>query len=111
MQRHAAGERDAGFVLGSGLVMYVPWAIGTPIGYVARNAVADPTRFGLDFILVAFSAALGTGLARGRSDIAPALGALVVAIIMSRLVSTGWTIVAAGLAGAVVAFASWKPTR
>jgi len=111
MQRYAIGERDAGFVLGSGIVMYVPWAIGTPIGYFARNAVTDPARFGLDFILVAFSAALGTGLARGRADIAPALGALVVALVMSRFASAGWTIVGAGLAGAAVAFALWRPTR
>jgi predicted branched-subunit amino acid permease len=111
MQRHATGERDAGFVLGSGIVMYVPWAIGTPIGYFARSAVAGPARFGLDFMLIAFSTALGTGLWRGRGGTAPALGALIVARALSRFVSTGWTIVAAGLAGAAIAFASWRPAR
>jgi predicted branched-subunit amino acid permease len=111
MQRYAAGERDAGFLFGSGLVMYLPWQVGTLVGYVARSAVADPARFGLDFMLVAFAAALGIGLWRGRGDIAPALGALVVALGVSRVASIGWTIVAAGLAGAAIAFALWRPAR
>jgi predicted branched-subunit amino acid permease len=49
MQRRAAGESDAGFVLGSGLVMFVPWLIGTLAGNLLGSA-PFPTRRGSDSI-------------------------------------------------------------
>jgi predicted branched-subunit amino acid permease len=107
MQRRAAGEADAGFVLGSGLVMFVPWLIGTLAGNVLGSAIPDPARFGLDFMLVAFSMALAVSVWRGRADLRPALAALVTALLVNRLYPSGWTIVASGLVGALVAYLSF----
>lgn len=105
MKAHANGESDAAFVLGSGVAMFVPWVGGTLLGSIANEWVADPKVFGLDFLLVAFCAAMGAGLVKSRHDLLPAGVAVVVALAVDRLAPGGWTIVAAGLAGAVTAFA------
>jgi predicted branched-subunit amino acid permease len=111
MQRRAGGEADAGFVLGSGLVMFVPWLIGTLAGNVLGSAIPDPARFGLDFMLVAFSMALAVSVWRGRGDLRPAFAALLVALLVNRLYPSGWTIVAAGLVGALVAYLSFDDEK
>ena len=56
------------------------------------------------FQLVAFSTALAIDFCKARADILPAVAALAVAILCNHVAPSGWTIVAAGLAGATVAF-------
>jgi 4-azaleucine resistance transporter AzlC len=107
MQRRSVGEVDAGFVFGSGVVMYLPWLVGTAIGSLVGSAIPDPARFGLDFMLVAFSTALAVSVWRGRGDLLPGLAALLVALLVNNFSPGGWTIVAAGLTGAVVAYATF----
>lgn len=104
MQRRAGGEIDAGFVLGSGVVMFVAWLAGTMIGSLIGAAIPDPARLGLDFMLVAFSTALAVSVWRGRGDLLPAAGALFAGLVVNHLWPGGWTIVAAGLTGASIAF-------
>lgn len=105
MKAHASGETDPGFVFGSGVAMFIPWVGGTLIGSVANEWVADARVLGLDFLLVAFCTAMGAGLAKSRHDLLPAGVAVVVALVVDRLAPGGWTIVSAGLAGALAAFA------
>lgn len=105
MKAHAGGESDAAFVFGSGVAMFIPWVGGTLLGSVANEWVADARVFGLDFLLVAFCMAMGTGLVKSRHDLLPGGAAVVVAVAVDRLAPGGWTIVAAGLAGALTAFA------
>ncbi len=104
MKRREAGERDAGFLLGSGLAMFVAWLGGTLVGHVAGNIVGDPQRLALDFMLVAFSTALLIEFWKGRSSVAPMLAAVAAALLCNAFTSSGWTIVAAGLAGAATAY-------
>jgi len=110
MKRYGAGELDAGFVLGSGLVMYVAWVLGTVVGHIAGSAIGEPERFGLDFMLVAFSAALAVDFWKGRELVKPALAALLTALLCDRAAPGGWTIVASGLAGATVAYLAYRET-
>ncbi|GIL38774.1 AzlC family ABC transporter permease [Roseiterribacter gracilis] len=107
MQRRASGEVDAGFVFGSGVVMFVPWLVGTAIGVLVGSAIPDPARFGLDFMLVAFSMALAVSVWRGRSDLRAAGAALVAALVVNNFFPGGWTIVIAGLTGALVAYVTF----
>ena len=106
MKEYAGGNRDAGFVFGSGVAMYLPWALGTLVGHLLASWVPDPKALGLDFMLVAFAAAIGVGAWRGREDWWPALAAGVAALLLHRLLPSGWHIVGAGLAGAVVG--AWR---
>ncbi len=101
MREYHAGYRDAGFVLGSGLAMFAPWMLGTLAGHVMGHSVPDPARFGLDFMLVAFAAAIGMGVWRGRPDIWPAVAAGAAALALHRWLPGGWYIVGAGLAAGV----------
>jgi 4-azaleucine resistance transporter AzlC len=102
MREYHAGYRDAGFVLGSGVAMALPWVLGTLGGHIVGHSVPNPATFGLDFMLVGFAAAIGVGVWRGRSDIAPGLAAVAVALALNHWVPGGWTIVGAGLAAGFV---------
>jgi 4-azaleucine resistance transporter AzlC len=108
MRRWEGGQRDAGFLLGSGLAMYAAWLLGTVIGHVAGNIIGDPQSFALDFMLVAFSVALLVEFWKGRNSLAPTLTAIVTALCFNFLTSSGWTIVASGLAGGVTAFLTFN---
>lgn len=102
MKEYHGGYRDAGYVLGSGVAMFVPWVGGTLAGHVLAHSVPNPAQFGLDFMLVAFAAAIGISVWRGKADLWPAAVAALVAFALHKLVPGGWYIVGAGLAGAVV---------
>lgn len=102
MREYHAGYRDAGFILGSGLAMFTPWVIGTVTGHVLGHSVPNPALFGLDFMLVAFAAAIGIGVWRGKSDLWPAVAAALAALALHRWVPGGWYIVGAGLAAGLV---------
>jgi 4-azaleucine resistance transporter AzlC len=101
---HADGETDAGFVLGSGLAAYLPWVAGTALGAAAGTWIDDPRTLGVDFLLVSFCAAMAMDLFKSRSDTAPAITAVIVAALLDRYAPSGWTLVAAGVAGG---FAAW----
>lgn len=109
LREYQSGYRDAGFILGSGVAMFAPWVGGTLLGYFLGNIVPAPATFGLDFMLVAFAAAIGMSVWPGRSGVAPALAAAVVALALHKLVPGGWSIVGAGLAAGAVG--AWQHGR
>lgn len=111
MKQHAAGERDAAYVLGSGVAMFAAWLAGTILGQAAGLIVPDPSRLGLDFLLVAFAAAMGVGMFAGKGDLAALAAAALAAVTVNLVASTGWAIVTAGLAGAVVAAIRFDPRQ
>ncbi|MCA3245984.1 MAG: AzlC family ABC transporter permease [Azospirillum sp.] len=110
MAAYNAGERDAGFLLGSGLASFVPWLLGTLLGASAGALLADPKLLGLDFLLVAFSAAMGIGLARAPLPWPNILAAAATALVVDRLAPGGWTIVAAGIAGGIATALTHRPS-
>jgi predicted branched-subunit amino acid permease len=109
MRAHAAGERDIYYVLGAGAASIAPWLLGTLAGSTAGGLLANPKALGLDFLLVAFAAAMGLGMLRSRPDWAGPTAALVVALVVDRLAPGGWTIVAAGIAGGLVTYFRYEP--
>ncbi|MDO9090091.1 MAG: AzlC family ABC transporter permease, partial [Burkholderiaceae bacterium] len=106
MREYAMGARDAGFVFGSGLSNFSFWVLGTLLGNVLAGSVPNPQALGLDFMLVAFAAAISIEAWRSKADIWPALAAAAVAWALHRWVPGGWYIVGAGLAGAAVG--AWR---
>jgi len=109
MREYDHGYRDAGYVLGGGIAMLPPWLGGTLAGHLLAGAVPDPAAFGLDFMLVAFAAAIGTALWRHKADLWPVGMAVAAAFVVHRFVPGAWYIVAAGLAGGVVG--AWRQGR
>ncbi|GAB5469098.1 MAG: AzlC family ABC transporter permease [Rhodospirillales bacterium] len=108
MRAYEAGERDAGFIFGSGAAMFLGWLLGTLLGSLVGAFISNPSALGLDFLLVAFCAAAGIGMFKGRQDIPVVAVAAVCSFVTANLVEGGWPIVAAGLAGAAVAFVRTK---
>lgn len=103
MKAHADGERDGGFVLGSGLAMFAAWLAGTLAGAGAGALLPDPASLGLDLLLVAFAAAMAADMVRSRTDLATVALAAAVALAVTELAGGGWAVVAAGLAAAALA--------
>lgn len=101
MREYHAGYRDAGFLFGSGVAMALPWMLGTVAGHVVGRGVPHPAALGLDFMLVAFAAAIAVDVFRGRSDLAPAAAAVLAAVLLAWWLP-GWTIVGAGIAAGIV---------
>jgi predicted branched-subunit amino acid permease len=104
MKAQSGGERDAGFIFGSGFAMFIPWLGGTWIGSAARSLIQNPSALALDFLLVAFSAAMGVGMFKGRSDLKVIIAAALAAVLADRFLTSGSAILCAGLAGALVAW-------
>ncbi|HVF65163.1 MAG TPA: AzlC family ABC transporter permease [Casimicrobiaceae bacterium] len=104
LARHREGEDDGGFVFGSGVAGFLPWIGGTVIGYFAGNAVPDPQALGLDALLATLAAATIVMMWQGRGDVLPTVVAVIVALLFHRFGPSGWTIVAAGIAGGITAY-------
>lgn len=109
LKAYDEGERDAGFILGSGLGSYVAWLTGTLIGSVGGGLAPNPKVLGFDFMLVAFSAAMMMGMFRGRADIAVLCAAVATALAFATFGSPTWAPVVAGLVGALIAWLRFAP--
>ena len=74
------------------------------LGSLIGRWIPAPQLLALDFLLVAFCAAMMVGMARTRASLWPGGVALAAALVTDRLAPAGWPIVAAGLAGALTAY-------
>lgn len=108
LNAYEAGERDAGFVLGSALGSAIAWLVGTAIGSVMGGTAPNPKVLGLDFMLVAFSAAMMVGMFRQRSDAGVVIVAVVAASAVAALGAPAWAPVVAGLAGGFFAWSRFS---
>ncbi len=102
MGAFAQGKRNAAFLLGSGLVLFVAWVGSTVIGRTLGNVVHDPARWGLDFAFTAVFLTLLVGLWKGKSDLLPWIVAAVVAVAAAHWLPGKWYILLGGLVGSIV---------
>jgi branched chain amino acid efflux pump len=100
---------DAGFLLGSGLVMIVPWTAATVIGHLFGQVLGDPRRLGIDFMLAAFFATMAVGFFRVARGLAPLLVAIAVAVAVEKLVPGPWYLFAGALAGSLAGALRVRP--
>jgi predicted branched-subunit amino acid permease len=97
-----SGGQDAGFLLGSGLMLWVMWVLGAALGYGLGGLMHPPPGHPLFFIALAVFIALLVTLWRGRRDALPWAVAAAVAVLVQRLLPGGaWYIVAGALAGSL----------
>jgi 4-azaleucine resistance transporter AzlC len=99
MGEFAKGRRDAAFLLGGGLLMFVAWTGSTLVGGAFGSAIEHPARWGLDFAFTAVFLALISGMWKGRSNILPWTVAAVVAVAAHHWLPGQWYILLGGLAG------------
>jgi 4-azaleucine resistance transporter AzlC len=109
-REQVAGRYDAAHMMGGGLLLCTVWTFATGIGHIGGTVIGDVSRLGLDFVILAFFAALLVELFRGRSDVTILAVAIPVAIATERLVPGPWYMITGALAGsAVAAFAGPPP--
>lgn len=110
MRELGAGGRDAGYLLGSSLCIYVFWFAATMAGALfsalAGSALADPAGIGLDFAFTAVFIALLAAMWRGRGDLWPWLAAGLTAWAASLVLPGKWHILCGGLAGGLTG--AWR---
>jgi 4-azaleucine resistance transporter AzlC len=95
------GEGDAGFLFGSGFIVWVVWVLTTMIGHFAGAVVRPPPGHPVFFAALAVFIALLTRMWRSRSDAMPWLVAGVTATIASQTLPGSWYIVIGALAGSL----------
>jgi predicted branched-subunit amino acid permease len=101
LQRHADGEGNAAFVLGSGAVMWLVWVAGTTVGHGFGQVLGDPRLLGIDFMLGAFFATMAAGWLDRRVNLLPFAVGIVCAVVVDRLLGAPWSILIGASAGAL----------
>lgn len=101
-----SGSGRGAFLLGSGLAIWSFWVAATVLGATAGGAVADPARFGLDFVLAAVFATIAVDLWDGRGDLGPWAAAAVVAVAAAAALPGYWYVILGGLAAVVAEVAA-----
>ncbi len=99
MGRFEQGYRDAGFILGLALLAVPCWTAMTLAGHALGGGIADPRRWGLDFVIVAMFIVLLCGRWRGAATLVPWGVAAAVAVGASHWLPAKWYILAGTIAG------------
>jgi len=95
-----SGRSDAGFLFGSGALMWVVWVVSTAAGHALGAAMRPPPGHPLFFAALAVFVAILVVMWRGKSDLMPWCVAALAAMLSARLLpGTSWYIVAGALAG------------
>ncbi|MEO8240798.1 MAG: AzlC family ABC transporter permease [bacterium] len=109
MRAIARGETDRAYLPGTGLPMLAGWLSGTAVGALSGQILPDPKLLAADMMLPAFAAAMMAGMLRTRSSWLIAAVGAAMALMVQHLAGSGWAVIAAGLSGGIVAFASHQP--
>lgn len=98
LANRGAGRFDTVFLVGSTLVQYPAWVLGTVFGVIAGASIGNPDALGLDAIFPAFF--LGLLINEIRRPGAPMVSAVgaVIACALTPLAPAGVPIIAAALA-------------
>jgi predicted branched-subunit amino acid permease len=102
MSDFAKGGRDAGFLFGSGFILYLAWISSAVIGRTVGAWIQNPAQLGLDFAFTAVFTALLVGMWKGKSNLLPWAVAAVVAVAAAHWLPGKWYILLGGIAGSVV---------
>jgi 4-azaleucine resistance transporter AzlC len=104
-----SGGRDAAFLLGAGLTLWLVWTASSVGGRLAGDVSAIIDGYGLDYLTTAFFVALLAGFWRGRADLLPWLVAGAAAVSAKAVLPGTWYIVLGALAGSLVG--AWSTRR
>jgi branched chain amino acid efflux pump len=101
LANRGGGRFDPEFLVGSTLVQYPAWVLGTVIGVVAGASIGNPDALGLDAIFPAFFLGLLINeIRRPGAPVVSALGAAI-ALVLTPLAPAGVPIIGAALAALV----------
>jgi 4-azaleucine resistance transporter AzlC len=92
------GRFDARGYWLAAMVIFIPWNVGSVLGYLAGGAV-DTHRLGLDVAFPAAMAGLSIGMVSGRRDLAAAVGAVAIAVPVGLVGGASVGLVAGAVVG------------
>ena len=92
------GKFDARGYWMASMSIFIPWTVGSVLGYLAAGAV-DTSKLGLDVAFPAAMAGLSLGMVSGRRDLAAAAGAVAIAVPVGLLAGTAVGLVAGAVIG------------
>lgn len=92
------GTFDRHFLFGATAPQYVAWAIGTIAGVLAKGAIGDTNRFGLDAVFPAFFLALLMAETRNPRSRSVALAGAVISLALTPFTPAGVPILTASVA-------------
>ncbi|MBL0379468.1 MAG: AzlC family ABC transporter permease [Desulfofustis sp. PB-SRB1] len=95
------GKVDLGFLLGSGVLLWITWVSATLSGRTVGAVISDPAQFGLDFAFTAVFLVLLFGLWKGKEDIPAWAIAATTALVVHYFIPGKWYIVIGGLTGSM----------
>ncbi|MBL8688711.1 MAG: AzlC family ABC transporter permease [Rhodospirillaceae bacterium] len=101
MGKFEQGYRDAGYILGLAMLAIPCWTAMTVVGNMIGGNIADPRRWGFDFIIVALAIVILAGRWRGVSTLLPWGVAAGVAVAASHWLPGKGYIVAGAIAGSL----------
>ena len=104
-----AGGRDAAFLLGSGLALWLVWVSCSVLGRLAGDVSYLVEDWGLDYLTTAFFVALLAGFWRGPGDALPWLVAGGVAVAAKWSLPGTWYIILGAVSGSLVG--AWRDSR
>jgi 4-azaleucine resistance transporter AzlC len=99
MQSQSRYQNDAGILLGSGILLWTIWTLGTLLGALFGAGIGNPGTYGLDVVMVTFFATNLVGLWQGRDDLKPWVAAASGALLAFWLLPPGWHVIVGALAG------------
>jgi 4-azaleucine resistance transporter AzlC len=95
------GKSDAGFLFGSGVLMWAVWVVFTAVGHVVGGVLRPPPGHPIFFAALAVFVSILVPMWHGKRDLLPWLVAAATALAIARLLpGTSWHIVGGALAGA-----------
>jgi predicted branched-subunit amino acid permease len=97
----AEGGRDAGVMIGAGLMLWVVWLTTTLPGALLGRMVQDPARYAIDLVLPVFFSAMAVPLWKGSRDTIAWTMAGIVSVATWWLVPGYLFMVTGALAGAI----------
>jgi 4-azaleucine resistance transporter AzlC len=94
------GERDAAFLIGSGVPIWMVWVVSSIVGHLSGSLIHTGPGHPLFFAALCTFIALLVPMWRGKTDLLPWLVAGSVALVVSQVLPhTAWHIVIGALAG------------
>jgi predicted branched-subunit amino acid permease len=102
IQAYDQGERDMGYLVGSGLTLWVTWLAGTAAGAALVDTMTLPAEaLAIDLVFILFFVSILFGLRRGRIDDLAWLVAGATALVAYWLLPANWHVLVGALAGGV----------
>ncbi len=95
------GDKNGALLAGTGVCLFISWALSTAIGSILGSGNIDPAKWGIDFAFTAIFIFLATGLWQGKKDLLPWIIAAAVAIVVAHTFPGKWYILSGSIAGSL----------